>query len=128
MTTRRGPSGRSGFTGMFGDSMKKLTQLSIGPGLTCCLLTFWSSPGVLSGQTTNLLAREPAKAGEPLNWAAPQDHKNMMDQLGIIRLRPGPGGQPGAPNSANYDPARANPFPDLPEVLTLKSGQQVTSA
>ena len=51
----------------------------------------------------------------------------MMEQLGIIRLRPGPGGQPGATNSANYDPAKANPFADLPEVLTLKSGQKVTT-
>ena len=52
----------------------------------------------------------------------------MMDQLGITRLRPGPSGQPGATNSANYDPAKANPFPNLPEVLTLKNGQQVTTA
>ena len=52
----------------------------------------------------------------------------MMDQLGIIRLRPGPSGQPGATNSANYDPAKANPFPNLPEVLTLKNGQKVTTA
>src|SRR5882724_8705853 len=79
---------RSGFTSMFEDSMKKLAQLSIGPGLTCCLLTFLSSPGVLSGQTTNLLSSEPGKAGEPLNWTTQQDHQNMMDQLGIIRLRP----------------------------------------
>ena len=52
----------------------------------------------------------------------------MMEQLGIIRLRPGPSGQPGATNSANYDPAKANPFPDLPDVLTLKNGQKVTTA
>lgn len=52
----------------------------------------------------------------------------MMEQLGITRLRPGPSGQPGAPNAANYDPAKANPFPDLPDVLTLKNGRKVTSA
>ncbi len=52
----------------------------------------------------------------------------MMEQLGITRLRPGPSGQPGTTNSANYDPAKANPFPDLPEVLTLKNGQNVTAA
>ena len=52
----------------------------------------------------------------------------MKDQLGIIRLRPGPSGQPSATNSANYDPAKANPFPNLPEVLTLKNGQKVTTA
>jgi hypothetical protein len=56
-----------------------------------------------------------------------EDHKNMMEQLGITRLRPGPSGQPGATNSANYDEAKANPFPDLPDVLTLKNGQKVTT-
>jgi hypothetical protein len=64
----------------------------------------------------------------PVNWTAQQDHKNMMEQLGITRLRPGPSGQPGATNSANYDPAKANPFPDLPDVLELKSGRRVATA
>jgi hypothetical protein len=51
----------------------------------------------------------------------------MMEQLGIKRLRPGPSGQVGRTNSANYDPAKANPYPDLPEVLVLKNGQKVTT-
>jgi hypothetical protein len=108
--------------------MMKFAHSSIGPGLICCLLTILVWPGVLSGQTTKPTSPEPGKAGEPMNWTTQQDHKNMMDQLGIRRLRPGPSGQPGATNSANYDPAKANPFPDLPGVLTLKNGQRVTSA
>ncbi len=52
----------------------------------------------------------------------------MMEQLGIKKLRPGPSGRTGATNAANYDPAKANPYPDLPEVLTLKNGQKVTTA
>ena len=51
-----------------------------------------------------------------------------MEQLGITRLRPGPSGQPGATNSANYDRAKANPLPELPDVLTLKNRQKVTTA
>jgi len=51
----------------------------------------------------------------------------MMDQLGIKALRPGPSGQPGRTNSANYDQAKANPYPDLPDPLTLKNGQKVTT-
>jgi hypothetical protein len=52
----------------------------------------------------------------------------MMEQLGITKLRPGRNGNPNATNNpANYDPAKANPFPDLPEVLTLKNGQKVTT-
>jgi len=52
----------------------------------------------------------------------------MMEQLGITRLRPGPSAQTGRTNSANYDQAKANPYPDLPDLLTLKNGQKVTSA
>ena len=53
----------------------------------------------------------------------------MMEQLGITKLRPGRNGNPSATNNpANYDPAKANPYPDLPEVLTLKDGKKVTSA
>jgi hypothetical protein len=69
-------------------------------------------------------------AQEPLTWTIQQDHQNMKDQLGIKTLRPGPSGNaaPAAPNAANYDPEKANPYPDLPDPLTLKSGRKVTSA
>lgn len=52
----------------------------------------------------------------------------MMDQLGIKALRPGPSGRAGATNEANYDPAKANPYPNLPDALTLKNGRRVTTA
>ncbi len=65
---------------------------------------------------------------EPLTWTTQQDHQNMMEQLGITRLRPGPSGNANATtNAANYDPAKANPFPDLPDPLVTKDGQKVTS-
>jgi lysophospholipase L1-like esterase len=64
----------------------------------------------------------------PANWTTEQDHQNMMDQLGIKALRPGPSGNEKEPNHANYDEAKANPYGDLPDALTLKSGQKVTSA
>jgi len=65
---------------------------------------------------------------EPKNWTAAQDHQQMMDQLGITSLRPGPSGNEQAPNHANYDESTANPFPALPDVLTLKDGRRVTTA
>jgi hypothetical protein len=52
----------------------------------------------------------------------------MMEQLGITKLRPGPSGWSGATNAANYDPSKANPYPDLPEALALKTGEKVTTA
>ena len=51
----------------------------------------------------------------------------MMDQLGIKALRPGPSGNESAANHANYDESLANPFPNYPDVLTLKNGQRVTT-
>jgi hypothetical protein len=63
----------------------------------------------------------------PVNFTTEQDHKNMMDQLGIRKLRPGPSGNESAPNHANYDEALANPFPDLPPLLVTKSGKKVTT-
>jgi hypothetical protein len=57
-----------------------------------------------------------------------QDHQNMMEQLGIKRLRPGANSRVGTTNAANYDPAKANPYPDLPDPLVLKNGQKVTTA
>jgi len=64
---------------------------------------------------------------EPKAWTTAEDHQQMLAQLGIRKLRPGPSGNESAPNHANYDEATANPFPDLPQVLTLKSGKKVTS-
>jgi hypothetical protein len=65
---------------------------------------------------------------EALAAATAADHQAMMAQLGIRKLRPGPSGNESAPNHANYDEALANPFPVLPDVLTLASGKKVTSA
>ncbi len=64
----------------------------------------------------------------PVNFTAEQDHQNMMDQLGIKALRPGPSGDEKAPNHANYDESKANPFPNLPDALTLNNGRKVTTA
>lgn len=74
---------------------------------------------VLAGQRSHDLA---GSLPQPKNWTAEQDHQNMMDQLGIQSLRPGPSGNENAPNHANYDESKANPFPNLPDVLALLSG------
>ena len=76
--------------------------------------------GVLRGQQGSSAA--------PKNWTTAEDHQNMMAQLGIRKLRPGPSGNAGAPNEANYDEATANPYPNLPEVLRLKNGRKVATA
>jgi hypothetical protein len=67
-------------------------------------------------------------AREAVAKATAVDHEQMMQQLGIKKLRPGRSPNESAPNAANYDEALANPFPNLPAVLTLESGRRVTSA
>jgi len=87
--------------------------------------------GTQPPSTTQTAAPANAPAGPPPNpnaAATAADHKNMMAQLGINALRPGPSGNESAPNHANYDEATANPYPNLPDVLTLKNGKKVTKA
>lgn len=78
-----------------------------------------------------LLAQNAASANSepaPVAFTAQQDQQNMMQQLGIHALRPGPSGDEKAPNHANYDEAVANPYPNLPDALTLNNGEKVTTA
>ena len=87
------------------------------------LMSSAASPSVRAAD-----AADSGTAPAPLEWTAQQDHQNMKDQLGITRLRPGPSGRAGATNSANYDPAKANPYPNLPDPLVLKNGRKVAAA
>ena len=79
---------------------------------------------------TRLVGQEeaaPAEAPAPVTFTTPEDHRNMLEQLGITKLRPGPNGNESAPNHANYDEALANPYPELPAVLTLQNGERVAT-
>lgn len=52
----------------------------------------------------------------------------MLKQLGITSTRPGPSGNPQAPNAANIDESKASPYSSLPDALILKNGKKVTTA
>ena len=65
---------------------------------------------------------------KPVNFTSQQNQDNMMQQLGIKTLRPGPSGNESAPNHANYDTTKADPCPQLPDILTTKNGKKVTTA
>lgn len=67
-------------------------------------------------------------APEPVTFTREQDHQNMLQQLGITRLRPAPAANEDQPNPANYDEAKANPYPRLPDPLVMQDGRPVTSA
>jgi hypothetical protein len=95
--------------------------LSLG-GLIAALLIVLVRVEASNPQQTNSL---PA----PAVTTAEQDHQRMMDLLHIASLRPGANpNDPKAPNAVNYDEAKANPYPGLPDPLTSKNGKPVTTA
>jgi len=76
---------------------------------------------------TQEIKSAPGEFPPPMRLTAQQDQENMMKQLGITVLRPGPSGNESDPNHANYDEALANPCPQLPELLLTKKGKKVTT-
>ena len=73
------------------------------------------------------LAANPLARGADLT--AQEDRQRLMDLLHITSLRQGANGNdPQAPNAANYDEAKANPYPNLPDPLVLKNGKKVKTA
>lgn len=63
-----------------------------------------------------------------LQQATQADYKNMLAQLKIESTRPGPSGNPSAPNAANVDESKASPYTSLPDPLLLNNGKKVTNA
>ena len=64
---------------------------------------------------------------EPVHLTSEQDHQRLMDLLHITSLRPGPSGNPTAPNAANTDESKVAPY-RLPDPLMLKNGKKVITA
>ncbi len=63
---------------------------------------------------------------DSINRVTQQDYDQMLGQLNIKSVRAGANGNdPKAPNAANYDEAKANPYPDLPDALVLKNGTKI---
>src|SRR5207237_7705639 len=91
------------------------------------IVCFLLAAGITQITIAQTTAIDSSKYPRPVTFTAEQDHDNMMQQLGIKALRPGPSGNESAPNHANYDTALANPCPQLPDILTAKSGKKVTT-
>jgi hypothetical protein len=85
---------------------------------------------ILFAVTASALAQFTKSADRAaLQAATEKDHKLMMEALNIKSLRPGANGMsPSAPNYANYDESKANPYPNLPDPLVMKNGEKVTTA
>src|SRR5262245_11438064 len=80
------------------------------------------------------VAAQPPAASPPapVTMTAPQDRQNMLDQLKIpasaMRRGPSGPGDPSDPNYQNTDEAKANPWPNLPEMMVTKARKPVTTA
>ncbi len=74
-----------------------------------------------------LLASAVCSVTTHAQMTAAQDHQRLMELLRIDSLRAGPSGNPNAPNAANADESKANPYPELPDPLTLNNGEKVTT-
>lgn len=91
------------------------------------LLALCMTTGLLSSVNAQFSMGSQASR-DSLNRLLQEDYQNMQQQLQITSLRPGKNGSnPNAPNYANYDESKANPFPQLPDPLTLNNGKKVTS-
>jgi hypothetical protein len=91
--------------------------------------TATSTPAVKEAARPAFPGQLSAEERQRIQQLTKEDHDDMLAQLGITALRPGRNGNPAAdsPNPANYDPAKANPYPDYPDVLTLKDGRKITT-
>jgi (4-O-methyl)-D-glucuronate---lignin esterase len=64
----------------------------------------------------------------PVKLTEESAHRLLLDELGIDSLRPGANpNDPSAPNAVNYDEAKANPYPGLPDPLVADDGSTVTT-
>ncbi|HWA25339.1 MAG TPA: GDSL-type esterase/lipase family protein [Lacunisphaera sp.] len=72
----------------------------------------------------NLSAEDRQRLGK----LSADEHADMMRQLGITKMRPGRNPNAGSTNPPNTDQAKANPWPDWPELLRAKDGSAVTTA
>ena len=83
-----------------------------------------SVTGFVVAQDTTINGK---KYPKPVNFSSQQNQDDMMQKLGIKKLRPGPSGNESAPNHANYDTTKADPCAKLPELLATNNGKKITT-
>ncbi|MCP9199125.1 acetylxylan esterase [Gramella sp. GC03-9] len=84
------------------------------------IILFLSFPFLMKAQVSQAYRDSINK----LSW---EDHRLMLDKLDIDSLRPGPSGDPSAPNAANSDEAKVKPLIDLPDPLQFDKGDTVAN-
>src|SRR5690349_6795824 len=116
-------------------------RFSSGIAMLACLInpaSAWAQQAT-PGQSAPAPSTPPPSTAAPARQLTPEmleiqkqsqeDRQKMMDLLHITSLRQGANGSnPQAPNYANYDESKANPYPKLPDPLALNNGRKVTTA
>ena len=67
-------------------------------------------------------------ARDSINKLSYEDHRLMLQKLGIDSLRLGPSGNPSAPNAANSDESKVRNLDDLPDPLIFEDGKEVNNS
>jgi len=100
-----------------------MIRTSISVSLVAVLL-----PAILLAQASPP-AQQQDRTREQIQASSEAERAREMKLLGITALRPTVSARdPSAPDFANFDEAKANPFPDLPPLLTTSAGKSVTTA
>ena len=100
-------------------NLSRCVMTSIRHALPLSVLLLLCLPQSIRAQSTESLP-------PPVEQTSEQDHRRMMDMLGINALRPGPSGNPDAPDAANTEESKVRSY-ELPELLVTESGEPVTS-
>src|ERR1700758_4472187 len=85
-----------------------------------------SLPAGVAAQTQTPAATPSASDREAIAAASRAERDRELKLLGISEMRPGATAYDiGKPGNANYDESKANPYPKLPDVLTMNDGTPV---
>ena len=70
-----------------------------------------------------------SSVGASVSITAAADRQRMLDLLGLESsdMRPLPAGDARSPSATNYDEAKANPYPNMPDPLVMNDGKPVTT-
>jgi hypothetical protein len=71
-------------------------------------------------------AQFPRQNQDSIRKLTQEDYNDLLKMMGITSLRPGPSGNPAAPNAANSDESKATRYTSLPDPLVLDNGEPVT--
>jgi hypothetical protein len=107
---------------MSSGTLFKLANLFLASGASLTLIT------AVAAQTAAPAAPPAAPDRAAITAASAAERDRELKLLGITAMQPPATAYDiGKPGNANYDEAKANPYPKLPDVLTMNDGTKVTT-